>query len=169
MEFSVGDKVVHPYHGPGEVVSVERKELAEEAKRYLVIDIPVRELTVYVPWQKADNLGVRLAMSSAKRSRMMDTLRAEPRILPNDYKDRQEQVWEQLKTGLAISIAEVVRDLTWHEAREHLTKKDTDYLNRAKMLLAAELALVSDMDHEDAEETIEHVLEECVVVEDEED
>jgi RNA polymerase-interacting CarD/CdnL/TRCF family regulator len=37
----------------------------------------------------------------------------------------------------------VVRDLSWHRKRAHLTKLDTDYLNQGRNLLAAEMALVS--------------------------
>ncbi|HSR33941.1 MAG TPA: CarD family transcriptional regulator [Anaerolineae bacterium] len=39
MQFSVGDKVVHPYHGPGRITSVERRELLAGAKRYYVIEM----------------------------------------------------------------------------------------------------------------------------------
>ena len=167
MQFSVGDKVVHPSHGPGEIVGVERKELSDEAKRYYVIKIPARELTVYVPWRTADDLGVRPAMSGDKRARMIDVLRKEPEILPDDYRDRQELVWEKLRTGRVLLVAAVVRDLTWHRIREHLTKKDTEYLERAKARLANEMALVSGAEPEEAEEKIDAVLSESLVIEEE--
>ncbi|MGC9333354.1 MAG: CarD family transcriptional regulator [Anaerolineae bacterium] len=154
MQYAVGDKVVHPSHGPGQIISVERKELIDEAKRYYVIQIPVQDLTVYVPWRKVDKVGVRPAMSRAKLSRVLETLRARPRHLPPDHKDRQQLVWEKLKTGHVIQIAEVVRDLVWHKELAHLTKKDSDYLDRGRRLLAAEMALVSDSDIDDAERRI---------------
>ena len=59
MEFSVGDKVVHPHHGPGRIAGVERREFLDGAKRYYVIEIPTKDLTVYVPWRKVDQAGVR--------------------------------------------------------------------------------------------------------------
>jgi RNA polymerase-interacting CarD/CdnL/TRCF family regulator len=40
-------------------------------------------------------------------------------------------------------LARVVRDLTWHRERAHLTKVDSDYLKQGRNLLAAEMALVS--------------------------
>ena len=169
MQFSVGDKVVHPSYGPGHVVGVERKALSDEAKRYYVIDIPARELTVYVPWRTAGDAGVRPAMSGDKRSRMIDTLRTEPEVLPDDYRERQEQVWEKLRTGRVLLIAEVVRDLTWHRMRAHLTKKDTEYLEKAKARLAGEMALVSGVEPGDAEQTIDAVLSEGLPLEDRED
>jgi CarD family transcriptional regulator len=154
MQFSVGDKVVHPHHGPGQIVGVERKQLVDKAQRYYVIQIPIQELTVYVPGAKLDALGVRPAMSRAKLSVVLDTLRSQPRHLPLDHKERQEQVWERLRPGRVLQIARVVRDLFWHREREHLTKKDTDYFDQARQRLAAELALVSDMEFSEAEQLI---------------
>lgn len=158
MQFSVGDKVVHPHHGPGQIVGVERKQLVDKAQRYYVIQIPIHELTVYIPGAKLDVVGVRPAMSRAKLSAVLETLRSQPRRLPMDHKERQEQVWERLRPGQVLQIARVVRDLYWHREREHLTKKDTDYYDQARQRLAAELALVSDMDFSDAEQLInEHL------------
>lgn len=154
MQFSVGDKVVHPHHGPGQVIGVERKQFVDKAQRYYVIKIPIQELIVYVPRAKLDTVGVRPAMSRAKLSTVLDTLRSQPRPLPSDHKERQEQVWERLRPGRVLQIAQVVRDLYWHKHRAHLTKKDSDYFDQARQRLAAELALVSDMDFSDAEQLI---------------
>ena len=76
----------------------------------------------------------------------MRTLRSTPRHMPKDYRERQEETWEQLRTGRAIQLAKVVRDLTWHRERAHLTRKDSEYLKLGQRLLAAEMALVSDDD-----------------------
>lgn len=158
MQFSVGDKVVHPHHGPGRITGVERKDLLGGEKRYYVIEIPTKELTVYVPLRKIDQAGVRPAMSQAKLSDVLDKLRTKPRHLPEDYKERQEQVWEMLKTGLVMPIAEVVRDLVWQKKRDHLTKRDADLLAQGQERLAAEMALISGTEVSDMEKTIEDVL-----------
>jgi CarD family transcriptional regulator len=155
MQFSVGDKVVHPHHGPGRVVSVERRELMDGPKRYYVIEIPGQGLTVYIPAGKADGAGVRLAMSQSRLPRLLSMLRARPRLLPEDYKERQEQISAQLKTGRVMQLARVVRDLTWHRKIAHLTKTDTDYLKQGRDLLAAEMALASGDAVSDASKLIE--------------
>jgi CarD family transcriptional regulator len=155
MEFSVGDKVVHPYHGPGRITSEEYKEFLDGKKTYYVIEIPVSELTVYVPRRKVDQVGMRAAMSRAKLASVLEKLASQPRSLPKDYKERQEQVWEKLKTGHVMQTAEVVRDLVWHKHREHLTKKDMDLLAQGTERLAAEMALVLGVDMTDMEKQIE--------------
>lgn len=158
MQFAVGDKVVHPHHGPGRITGMERRELLDGKKLYYEIEIPAQELSVYVPRQTMKDMGVRPAMSRTRLPRVLARLQEEPHRLPQDYKTRQEEVWEQLRTGRTMILAEVVRDLTWHKDREHLTKKDTEYLSQAKERLAAELALVSGMEVPHMEKQIDDTL-----------
>ena len=155
MRFSVGDKVVHPHHGPGWIAGIERRELLDGAKRYYVIEIPGRGLTVHIPVGRADEVGVRLAMSQSRLPQVLSTLRGRPRPLPEDYRERQEEVAAQLKTGRVMQLARVVRDLTWHQARAHLTRIDSGLLKRGRERLAAEMALASGDDISDASELIE--------------
>ncbi len=158
MEFSVGDKVVHPHHGPGQITGVEHRELLDGKKRYYVIEIPSMQLTVRVPRHKVDHVGVRPAMSHAKVARVLDTLRSRPGQLPKDHKERQESVWEKIRTSRPILTAEAVRDLTWRSQYAHLTKKDSELLKRGQDYLAAEMALVSDSEVSEASAKIESAL-----------
>ena len=158
MQFSVGDKVVHPHHGPGQITGVEHRELLDGKKRYYVIEIPVTELTVYIPRCKVDEVGVRPAMARATVPRVLSKLRSRPHRLSEDFKQRQEAVWDKLRTGRVMQLAEVVRDLTWHEKRDHLTKKDSEFLTLGTERLAAEMALVSGTELSDMEKTIEDTL-----------
>jgi len=158
MHYAVGDKVVHPYHGPGRIASIERREFMEEPKQYYVIEIPAQGLTLHVPRRKVDTIGVRPAMPREQLRRVLEILRSRPEHLPEDYKERQEEIGEKLKTGQPLQIAEAVRDLTWHQRDSHLTKKDTDYLDRGRKLLAAEMALVSDTEVDEARRQIEATL-----------
>ena len=162
MKFSVGDKVVHPHHGPGRIVLVERKELMDGTKRYYVIDIPGQGLTVQVPVRRAGEVGMRPAMPQSRLLKVWTTLRGRPSLLPEDYKERQEEVWAKLRTGRAMQLARVVRDLAWHRERAHLTRKDTEYLKMGQGLLAAEMALVSEDDVSDVRNLIETTVTDAV-------
>jgi CarD family transcriptional regulator len=158
MQFSVGDRVVHPHYGPGRIIGAERREFLDGKKLYYEIEIPIQELVVYLPQRTMKEVGVRPAMSRARFPRVLARLRSKPRHLPQDFKERQEQVWERLSTGRVMPLAEVVRDLIWHQERDHLTKKDADYLAQAKSRLAAEMALVSGAEASDMEKMIQETL-----------
>jgi CarD family transcriptional regulator len=112
-------------------------------KRYYVVQIPGQNLTLYLPVGKADEGEMRLAMSQSRFPRVLSMLRGKPRLLPENYKERQEQVCAELRTGRVMLLARVVRDLTWHRKIAHLTKRDSDFLKQGRELLAAEMALVS--------------------------
>ncbi|MFC2031649.1 CarD family transcriptional regulator [Chloroflexota bacterium] len=158
MQYSVGDKVVHPHHGPGQIAGVERRELLDGTKRYYVIEIPRQGLTVYMPVGTSDKTGMRLAMSRARLPRVLARLGSQPRHLPHDFKQRQEEVWERLRTGRVRQLAGVVRDLTWHRERAHLTRKDSEYLKLGHDLLAGEMALVSGDTVSDASNLIDDTM-----------
>jgi CarD family transcriptional regulator len=155
MQYSVGDKVVHPHHGPGWIAGIECREILDGTKRYYVIEIPGQGLTLRMPVGKADEGGMRLAMSQSRFPRVLSTLRGRPHLLPADYRERQEQISALLKTGRVLQLARVVRDLSWHRKRAHLTKTDSDYLRQGRDLLAAEMALVSGDTISDADKLIE--------------
>jgi CarD family transcriptional regulator len=158
MEFSIGDKVVHPYHGPGRITSLERKELLDGKKLYYEIEIPVQDLSIYLPRDTMEELGVRPAMSRARLPLVLAKLRSRPRRLPQDFKKRQEEVWERLRTGRVMQMAEVVRDLTWHQYREHLTKRDSELLSQGTERLTAEMALVAGTEVSEMKKTIDDTL-----------
>lgn len=158
MEFAVGAKVVHPHHGPGTIVRIEQNEQAEGQECYYVIEIPDQGLTLHIPRHRMGIAGVRLAMSDKQLRQVLNTLGGRPEELPQDHRERQEQVWEKLRTGESSQVAETVRDLMWHQHQAHLTKKDSDYLDRARKMLAAEIALVDDCEVAEANRTIEAIV-----------
>jgi CarD family transcriptional regulator len=158
MPFDVGDRVVHPYHGPGRIASIEQKELLDGPKRYYVIDVPTRALTVQIPVGTTGAVGLRKAMAPSTLPKVLRTLRSQPSSLPEDYKERQELVAERLNAGRVMQLAEVVRDLNWHRDRLHLTKRDEDLLKQGQDMLAAEMALVSGEDVSEAVKLIESTM-----------
>jgi CarD family transcriptional regulator len=155
LQFSIGDKVVHPHHGPGQVAGIESREFMDGKKRYYVIHIPDHGLIIHMPVENAEESGMRLAISESRLPRVLNLLRDKPRTLPQNYKERQEQVSAELRTGRVMPVARVVRDLTWHRERAHLTRRDQDILKHGQSMLAAELALVSGDDVLNASELIE--------------
>jgi CarD family transcriptional regulator len=158
MQFAVGDKVVHPHHGPGQITGIEHKEFMHGMENYYVIEIPAQGLTLHIPKHRMQEIGVRPAMLQTEFGHVLDILRSAPHPLPQDHKERQEQILERLKTGQPDDLAEAVRDLAWYQKLSHLTKKDTDYMDRGRKLLAAEMALVADTEMAEADRTIESTL-----------
>jgi CarD family transcriptional regulator len=143
MQFSEGDKVVHPLYGPGQISGLVSRELVDGPRSYYVIDMPDQGLTLHVPVDKAEVLGIRPVMPRSMLVQVLKTLRSSPSRLPDDAKQRQVQLDAQFKTGEVLPLARIVRDLSWHGQRAHLTKRDSDLLKHGQERLAAEMAMVS--------------------------
>jgi CarD family transcriptional regulator len=158
VEFSVGDKVVHPKHGFGRIFGLEQLDVVEGFNRYYVIEIPDQGLTVHVPVRNVDALGVRPIMSRFKLGQVLDVLRDSPQPLPEDYRERQAWARERLETGDPLRIAGIVRDLIWYERRAHLTEADSALLARGREFLASEIALVTETQIAEANELINDAL-----------
>lgn len=158
MKFSVGDKVVHPGIGAGKIIGTREQELVGGFENYYVVEIPTRGSTVYVPVRTADELGLRAAMSQERYNRVVEVLGGTPEPLPDEYKQRQGQVEERLKTGQPVVIAETVRDLTWRGETAYLTKKDGDLLMRGRELLVGEMALAAGTGIEETTQVIDKAL-----------
>jgi CarD family transcriptional regulator len=159
MQFSVGNKVMHPKFGAGEITGEEHRELVKGFRHYFVIKILATQGTAYVPVRKMIELGVRPVMSRAKLTQVLDTLRGVPRQLSKDYRERQTRIQEELAMARPVPTAKVVRDLTGRKRYAKLTQKDEQLLNRGRELLAAEMALATDVRIPDAQEAIDAALE----------
>ena len=158
MGYSIGDKIMHPNFGAGKITGESHRELVKGFEHYYVINVVGTGATAYVPVRKMDELGVRRVMSRDKLGQVFTTLRGTPSELSTDYKQRQMLVQEQLQTRRPIQVAEAVRDLTWHKKLKRLTQKDATLLSQGRELLASEMALATDTEISDAEQTIESVL-----------
>jgi len=154
MQFSVGDKVIHPQYGPGLITNIVGSEPSDTERRYYVIEIPRKGMTVHTPVSMAGALGVRLAMSHSRSRRILEMLGGRPHPLPEDFRARHDMLWERLGTGQELQLAGMVRDLTWRQKLTHLTKKDSDLLRKAMDLLTSEMALVSGDTVSEVRETI---------------
>jgi CarD family transcriptional regulator len=157
--FDIGDKVVHPTHGAGQVTGIKKQDLLEQYQRYYVIDLAVDDRTLMIPVSKAEEIGVRSISQEAALSKVWRTLGGAGESLSDDYKKRQERVQEKLKTGDAIKVAEVVRDLYALKRDDHLTSFDTKLLERAQQFLACEVALVEGVQVSKAERMISETLD----------
>ena len=57
--YNVGDKVVYPHHGAGTVVKKEKREVLGQSREYLTIQILHNDMTVNVPSENAEKVGLR--------------------------------------------------------------------------------------------------------------
>ncbi len=162
-QYAINDTIVHPTHGIGRIAGVKHEELVEGFEHFYMIEISEKNMTIYIPMRKMEKVGIRPTMSSSDFPQVLDALRSRPDQLPDDYKTRQKDIRDRLSGGLPVGIAEVVRDLTWHQKRSGLTKADSDLLTKGLTLLADEIAVIQNIKPDNAIDLIKQTLAEMDV------
>ena len=75
MTFKVGETVVYPHHGAALIEAIETRVIKGEEKTYLVLKVAQGDLTVRVPADNVDLVGVRDVVDSAGLDRVFSVLR----------------------------------------------------------------------------------------------
>lgn len=163
MAFTVGQSVIHPAHGAGEVVEIQEEELVEGFRRYYVIEFLRNRLTVHVPIRRVDDIGVRPIMSARRIAGVIETLEDLPEDLPDEFRQRRAEVSQQIHSGYPKKIAETVRDLTWRQKAKYLTEADKEALGEARTMLITEVALALEQEFDEAERTLDAALKQAVL------
>src|ERR1700678_4023885 len=76
MIFKVGDTVVYPHHGAALVEAIETRTIKGEPREYLVLKVAQGDLTVRVPADNAEYVGVRDVVGQEGLDKVFQVLRA---------------------------------------------------------------------------------------------
>jgi RNA polymerase-interacting CarD/CdnL/TRCF family regulator len=155
--FKVGDDVVHPAHGVGQIVKLGEMQFVEaEARMYF--EIATHRGTVWVPVDAYAACGLRLLTDKGDLSRYRDVLKSRPAVLDKDHRKRQFDLAEQLKRGSFQILCEVVRDLSARGWRRPLSEADSAALRKARDRLCQEWAASQGVSIAEATQEIESLL-----------
>jgi CarD family transcriptional regulator len=158
MAFNVGDTVVYPHHGAAVIESVEIRTVKGEDREYLVLRVAQGDLTVRVPSDNVDLVGVRDVVNADGLERVFNVLRQPYTEEPTNWSRRYKANLEKLASGDVIKVAEVVRDLWRRERERGLSAGEKRMLAKARQILVSELALAEKTDEVKAESILDEVL-----------
>jgi CarD family transcriptional regulator len=161
MAFKMGDTVVHPNYGTGIITDIREHEFLDVEKKpyYSIQLLSSPETTVMVAVQNEQEAGLRPTVSQSRLSRVWRVLSSKPEQLPADHNKRYDTLREKLYSGNVLRIAEVLRDLTWHnEQRRKWTTRGKRLYDRGIQLLAGEVAGSRHWDVAAAKERITRAL-----------
>jgi CarD family transcriptional regulator, regulator of rRNA transcription len=158
--YSVGDAVFHPTNGAGIITKVERMPaILKELKFYQIRMLGKNDTVLRVPVTKADELGLRPALSEEEVGQILDILSGQPEELPELHKARYKECQDRLDTGDTRIIAALVRDLAWRRVvADKLNAPGHRIFKSAIWLLAGELAVSQDTTVQAGEEQIHDAL-----------
>jgi CarD family transcriptional regulator, regulator of rRNA transcription len=158
IEFELGDNVVYPHHGAGQVVKKENKKIFGEEREYLTIKILHNDMTVMVPCENAGKAGLRRVIDEETVKKVLDVLRDDVSEMPKNWNRRFKHNRDKIKTGDIYELAEVVRNLGLRECEKGLSTGEKQMFTRAKKILASELMYALDKDEDAAEAYLDDLL-----------
>src|ERR1700760_2493088 len=152
IDFEIGDHVVYPHHGAGQVVKKEEKNILGEVREYLTIKILHNDMTVMVPCQNAGKAGLRRVIDPETVKKVLAVLADDVSEMPKNWNRRFKHNRDKIKTGDIYELAEVVRNLAIRESEKGLSTGEKQMFTRAKKILASELMYALGMDEQEVEE-----------------
>jgi CarD family transcriptional regulator len=158
IAFEVGDNVVYPHHGAGQVIKKEQKEILGEVREYLTIKILHNDMTVMVPCENAGKAGLRRVIDEETVKKVLAVLSDDVSEMPKNWNRRFKHNRDKIKTGDIYELAEVVRNLAIREQDKGLSTGEKQMYTRAKKILASELMYALDKDEEQAEIYLDEIL-----------
>ncbi|GAA3064882.1 MULTISPECIES: CarD family transcriptional regulator [Actinomycetes] len=161
MIFEVGETVVYPHHGAATIEEVKMRTIRGEEKMYLKLRVSQGDLTIEVPAENVDLVGVRDVVGKEGLEHVFDVLRAEYTEEPTNWSRRYKANLEKLASGDVNKVAEVVRDLWRRENDRGLSAGEKRMLAKARQILVSELALAKKLEEDEAEKLLDEVLDEA--------
>jgi CarD family transcriptional regulator len=159
IEFEIGDNVVYPHHGAGQVIKKEQKEILGEVREYLTIKILHNDMTVMVPCENAGKAGLRRVIDEATVKKVLGVLSDECSEMPKNWNRRFKHNRDKIKTGDIYELAEVVRNLAVREQDKGLSTGEKQMYTRAKKVLASEMMYALEKTEDEAEAYLDDLLQ----------
>ena len=158
MSFKPGDRVVYPHHGAAVIERKEKRVAFGEETEYLVLKMAHGDLTLSVPSDKAEEVGMRPPISVEDVEDLFELLRKKDVREPSNWSRRFKNHQEKLKSGDVYQVAEVVRNLALREASKGLSAGEKSMLVRARGVLVSELSFALDVSEDEALDRVSAVL-----------
>lgn len=158
MPFDVGDKVVYPHHGAAVIEKRETMEAFGEKKEYLVLRLAYGDLTLKVPADNTDSVGLREVINDEEVEEVFAVLRKKEARMPTNWSRRFKNHVEKLKSGDIYQVAEVVRNLSIRDKDKGLSAGEKRMLTKARQILVSELTFALSVTEEEAEKKLDEAL-----------
>ena len=133
--YKVNQKIVYPSQGVGTIQEIKEKKFKDQMILYYVIYLDVSDMTVMIPVEKSDELGIRAIVSKEEALNAIEMIGQEFEPITSDWKLRYQMNLELLKKGSINDIASIVRCLYHRSKVKELPILERKLYDSAKKLL----------------------------------
>lgn len=149
--YEINDKIVYPMHGAGIVKDIKELDLFDDGeKQYYDLDIVSENMSILIPVETADEIGVRPIVSKEVIEEMLESLHGDMDEMNKNWSKRYQNNMDILKSGDLFEVANVVKNLTLLNRSKGLSTGEKKMMTSARSYLISELVLVLDITKEEA-------------------
>ncbi len=152
--FQQDQEVVYPLQGVGKVISIEERNFRGEDLLYYIIYLEVSDMTVMVPVDKAEELGIRAIVNKKEADAALKLITEDYEPVTADWKMRYQMNHDLLKQGSVKDIATVVRALYHRSKVKELPILERKLFDSALKLLVDEVGFSLNKPKADVEKNI---------------
>ena len=157
--FRKGDTVVHPEHGAAVIEELRDREFLGEKRKYLVLRVAYGDLTLMVPVDSTEEVGLRQVVSKNEVKKVLKVLTEEESSMAANWSRRFKNNMEKLHSGDPYQVAEVLRNLAIRDREKGLSAGEKRMIQKARQILISELSYATGKTEEDAEIMIDDVID----------
>ena len=139
MRLTLGKFVVHPQHGPAEVVERKTRKVKGEDVEYVVLEVEDQRLQIAVPEDSLSEIGVRDLASHTRLRKLMSLLAKKVAKLPDEQQNAETR-----------AMLETYGKQAWHDI-VFVDGTDPEYINQV-------CDWTEDAEHDDAPDSAACIL-----------
>ena len=140
----IGDRIVYPMHGAGEVTGIEENEVGGVTKSYYVLRLPMGNLKLMLPIDKIDEIGLRDVIGKEKIPEIAEVLKGAAEQSQGSWNKRYHANLDRMKTGDILEVAAIARNLMRQNEKKKISSGEQRLLETAKQILISELVFALD-------------------------
>ncbi len=156
--FEKENYVVYPMHGVGIISDITTKTVLQKRKKYFIVELLNTKMTVMVPVDKAEEVGLRPIIGKKEVPKILNLLKEDYEEQEEDWKIRYQNNLAKVKSGSITEVAEVCRNLYKRAKDKELSIMERKLYESAYSLIINEIALARNMNTEEAGNMVSEIL-----------
>ncbi len=155
----IGDKVVYPMHGAGEISGIEENEVGGVTSSYYVFHLPMGNMKLMLPVDKVEEAGLRELISPEQVDEVIEVLTAKTENLQGSWNKRYHTNLDRLKSGNILDAAAVARNLSRQNNKKKISSGERRLLDLSRQILISELVYVCDKTPEEITTWVDNLID----------
>ena len=149
--YHIGDKIVHPMHGAGIVDNIVENKINGVVRQYYVLKLPVGGMTVMIPTENSDEIGVRDVVCEETAEKLLQAMATIEVDVTQNWNRRYRENMLRIKSGDLLEVARVVKCLMARDRDKGLSTGERKMLHSAKQILISELVISKNSSYDEIE------------------